>query len=145
VRPVWVADIFAAFPNPKAKRQVAALVFRAERNKPEWVEKAGATLGIPEVLNIFVVRHLWQLHRSARATGVGFLDALCPSGRAREKKHEMPNDSMSSHESRCRWFWSSVHPWCFLPRSICLISTLTNAPALPNKPPTAGSGNAQDG
>ena len=78
------------------------LVFRAERNELDRIEKTDATLGIREVLNVFVVRHLRLFHRSARATRGGFFDALCPSGGTREKKHKQSNDVMSSDESRWR-------------------------------------------
>src|ERR1700757_494229 len=54
IRPVWVADAFAALPNPEAKREVVVLVL-TKGNILDRIEEAGSAVRRCEVLNPLVV------------------------------------------------------------------------------------------
>src|SRR5260370_39771595 len=54
IRPVWVADVFAAFPNPQAKRDVIVLGL-TERNELNLSQSAGSTARTLELSRILGV------------------------------------------------------------------------------------------
>src|SRR5579864_872461 len=79
IRPVWIADVFAAFPNPQAKRDVIVLVL-TERNELNLIQRVGSTIGIREISRILVVGHLRELLGLLEASDCDVLRALRPRG-----------------------------------------------------------------
>src|SRR5258708_15725932 len=95
-RPVRIADVFAAFPNPYAKSEIVLFAVTTKRDEFQAVQELGTTSRIAEILIVFVIRHLRKGRGWARATSFRLLLCLRPSAAPLANHHS--SDKTRPHQ-----------------------------------------------